>query len=183
MLSWIALAVSIISLIVNIVVQRDKLQSGMDELRRWKEKRTIKKQGGRFVKSIATPAPRSQPNLALRIAFVSLNFSFSLISSAILSLVSEPTYHWFALAVIALFIYVIVSGIVMVLVLATTNGFIPEGIKLLFLMTFGIGVTWVGLTVILISLLGVPILFAGFASAMFNSLADRLVAITQKEHE
>src|SRR5262245_4583876 len=90
MTAWIALSISIMSLLVSIVAQHDKLTVGFKEFRKWREDRNYNKSLGKNAKKISS-TPRSKEERLFRNSVVLFNFLISSISSAILSLTADLT--------------------------------------------------------------------------------------------
>jgi hypothetical protein len=94
MVAWIALAISTISLVVNIIVQRDKLKSFSEELSNWLVQQVEKRKATTTVNRFATPDSGERKEIKNPQRTIPLNTSFfllSIISSAILGLYEIQT--------------------------------------------------------------------------------------------
>lgn len=52
MIAWIALFVSVIGLFINIIVQREKLSTAIEEFRKWKQQQNERKKASEAVKKL-----------------------------------------------------------------------------------------------------------------------------------
>jgi hypothetical protein len=171
MVAWIALVVSVISLLVNIVVQRDKLKSALDDFGKWRKDRKEIRAISKYAKKIGRPKNYTDVSIALRRSLFFFNLSVSIISSSILGITADQMPVSVKLFLITLTIYVISSAIPVIAFLVSIKRFSLRSFSFIFPITFGFGALWSLLTLLLIYN-GLPTFYAGFNAAVINSMMD-----------
>lgn len=115
MVAWIALVVSTIALIVNLIVQRDKLKTFTEEVNVWLKQRTEKKKAADFLGKITNTESSDKKTNRGPFPLQPPLFLFSIMSSALLSLFNvQALLDVFALGIL---LYTAVSAIPTILLI------------------------------------------------------------------
>jgi len=178
MVAWVALIVSIISLTVNIIVQRDKLTAFFDDLSKWQQQKSeIRKARaliGRIAKadSAGLATDDKSPLIVPSVLTISF-FLISVIASAIISLMEQYLANLSAIIPIGAGMFVVVS---IIPIIVATIVFMKTDWRdriysagTLIFAAFFFGMIW-GVITYVVSLFHTPLLYAGITAGVLESL-------------
>jgi len=173
MVEWIALIVSVIGLILNIIVMREKLATALDDYRkRQQEKKSIKK-AKKFINKLALLDASTRQSYKLM--FVIYIFLISAISSAILGLVAKTTQEIYTLILYGSVIFVFTYSIFVLLLLILINSFDFGSYLMFIFLSFALGIPWAAVGVGLNLVTGFPLVIAGLFSALTHFVSNYIL--------
>jgi hypothetical protein len=173
MVEWLALFVSVVGLILNIITMREKLMEAFHDLRkRQKEKKRIKKEKNFIEKLLSLDKATRE---SYKPIFVIFTFFVSCVSSAMLGLTTDSTSAVSTLIIYGLTTFVVTFSVLMLLLLISINSFDFGSYLTLVLSSIGLGLSWVTVAVGLSLLTGYSVLFAGIFTSLSHLVSNYLL--------